>query len=402
MRVPSLLLFFFRYIYIPSLQAYIHLCFNILANAILLLVVCCCLFVVQYWYFEIVETYRKLFLTSVLSVISPGSTLQLVVGELFCVFSLILYVVLNPFRDTEMTRTSSICQVQIWYILFVLILINEDVNMPGYFNTVSIVISLLIVMIYVILWTLFEFFPLPKRIHNVLKMIYLPETAASRRDRKRRSSISGGGSDECVDRAIAVLSLPDPVIDQLRVHETDSHSLRVGKMRNHIFRLGKRRKIIQRQIRKLEKLGFALLAREQNISDDICEVQSKVDALKDDTDDVDIYSLELKRHDIRYGQDFPHAESSDDSESEGGLDFDAEMEMEEEEKMKEGGQNDGSEKDEMRGASAATTITISAQPLMSEGEGVQALSKKGGRQGESENNDVTAVARGDNGDTAIV
>lgn len=45
----------------------------------------------QHWYFEIVETSRRLMLTAILSVIAAGSSLQIIVAILFSLFYLEVY-----------------------------------------------------------------------------------------------------------------------------------------------------------------------------------------------------------------------------------------------------------------------------------------------------------------------
>lgn len=120
----------------------------------------------KFWYFEIIETLRKLFLTSVLSVISPGSTKQLVYGNLFVVVCLIVYIILSPFDDLELTTTSAICQLQIWFILFLSILIKENVHISSTFIHFSVAFAILFILVYEAFWCVVEFCPLPKRVRT--------------------------------------------------------------------------------------------------------------------------------------------------------------------------------------------------------------------------------------------
>ena len=131
----------------------------------------------RFWYFEIVETYRKLFLTSVLGAISPGSTKQLVIGNLFVVFCLIFYVCLRPFDDLELTLTSSICQLQIWFILFLGILIKEDVYISDTFFDVSVAFAVLFIVIYELFWCIIEFCPLPRKVKDHFDRFVVSKTS---------------------------------------------------------------------------------------------------------------------------------------------------------------------------------------------------------------------------------
>jgi hypothetical protein len=123
----------------------------------------------QFWYFEIAETYRKLFLASALSVISPGTTKQLVIAELFCVFSVIFYVIVSPYESDELAITSSICQLQVCFILFISILLKEDVAISNTFINISIIFAVCFVLGYELFWCVVEFCPLPKRAHDFIE-----------------------------------------------------------------------------------------------------------------------------------------------------------------------------------------------------------------------------------------
>ena len=163
----------------------------------------------NFWYFEIIETYRKLFLTSVLSVISPGSTKQLVFGNLFVVFCLVLYVCVEPFDDIELSTTSSICQLQVWYILFLSIIIKEEVHISQSFIEVSVAFAILFILVYESFLCVIEFCPLPKRVQAFIDSIIVSktyETESQKLMNKRKSFIKSDDVEASLESAIRVVS----------------------------------------------------------------------------------------------------------------------------------------------------------------------------------------------------
>jgi predicted outer membrane repeat protein len=169
----------------------------------------------KFWYFEIIETFRKLFLTSFLSVISPGSTKQLVFGNLFVVLCLILYVCMGPFDDLELTVTSAICQLQIWFILFLGILIKENVHISSTFIEVSVAFAILFILVYEIFWCIVEFCPLPKAVQEFFDRVIVSKshtsppsdsaviTTGHKQKRKLGNNVE---MEDAVERVLEVLS----------------------------------------------------------------------------------------------------------------------------------------------------------------------------------------------------
>lgn len=152
----------------------------------------------KFWYFEIVETYRKLCLTSVLSVISPGSTKQMVIGVLFSAFCLVAYAALRPFADRELTVTNFICQLQLCLILFVSILIKEEVHISETFPISTLVGALIFVPVYEAVLFLLE---LP--VKSYLTAIGL----------KEKSGVEVNASKSSVEVAVEKLDLESEVVE---------------------------------------------------------------------------------------------------------------------------------------------------------------------------------------------
>ena len=58
-------------------------------------------YIPKYWYFECVETFRRLFLTAFISVIVPGSATQLLVAIVMSFFFLRTYARVRPYLELE-------------------------------------------------------------------------------------------------------------------------------------------------------------------------------------------------------------------------------------------------------------------------------------------------------------
>ena len=81
------------------------------------------------WYWESVELLRKLILTSILALISPGSAGQVVVGCLVALFALLANIKLKPFAERSLNVVNQIAQLNLFLFLFVALLLK--VNLDG-------------------------------------------------------------------------------------------------------------------------------------------------------------------------------------------------------------------------------------------------------------------------------
>ena len=81
------------------------------------------------WYWESVELLRKLVLTSILALISPGSAGQVVVGALVALFALLANIKLKPFAERSLNFVNQVAQLNLFLFLFVALLLK--VNLDG-------------------------------------------------------------------------------------------------------------------------------------------------------------------------------------------------------------------------------------------------------------------------------
>ena len=72
----------------------------------------------QFWYWEIIETTRRLMLTAVLSVAEPGTTGQTVFAVVLAVMYIKLYGLFGPYTSTEDNMLSETGQYQIYFTFF--------------------------------------------------------------------------------------------------------------------------------------------------------------------------------------------------------------------------------------------------------------------------------------------
>jgi hypothetical protein len=73
------------------------------------------------WYWEVVETTKRLMLTGVLVLIAQGSAVQIIVGICFSARFLILYDIYQPFTDTFLAQVEAVSQRQIQCVFFWLV-----------------------------------------------------------------------------------------------------------------------------------------------------------------------------------------------------------------------------------------------------------------------------------------
>jgi hypothetical protein len=79
----------------------------------------------QFWYWEIVETTRRLFLTAVVSVVAVGSPGQIVFGIFIAVLFVKLYGYFAPYKSDENDFLQEVAQYQVFITLFIALLLQS-------------------------------------------------------------------------------------------------------------------------------------------------------------------------------------------------------------------------------------------------------------------------------------
>jgi hypothetical protein len=80
----------------------------------------------QYFYWEVIETYRRILLAGVLIVCHHGRTLQLVVACVVCVASILLYSLCDPYQSATATLSSKLTLWQLFGLFFVLLVASDE------------------------------------------------------------------------------------------------------------------------------------------------------------------------------------------------------------------------------------------------------------------------------------
>ena len=82
----------------------------------------------RFWYWEVVETAYRLLLTGILVIIAQGSGVQIIVGIMVALFFLKLCDIYRPYDDEKVQLLRDISQWQIFFVLFVALLLKADFN----------------------------------------------------------------------------------------------------------------------------------------------------------------------------------------------------------------------------------------------------------------------------------
>jgi hypothetical protein len=122
----------------------------------------------RFWYWEIIETTRRIMLTAVLSVLDPGSSGQSIVAVLIALFYIKVYGYFNPYREDSDDILSETGQFQIFFTFFCALIIQNDLLTKLWADTLGVVLTTInfAVVMYVIWFEIRMFYSDRKRIEN--------------------------------------------------------------------------------------------------------------------------------------------------------------------------------------------------------------------------------------------
>ena len=80
----------------------------------------------EFWYFEVVETARRISLTAVLSVTFPGSGSQVVFAIILSLIFKEIYSKLDPYADKKMAFTAELTSIQVFLTFFTVLVIEKS------------------------------------------------------------------------------------------------------------------------------------------------------------------------------------------------------------------------------------------------------------------------------------
>jgi len=80
----------------------------------------------EYWYWEVIECYRRIILISIVSIINPGSSLQSIVAVMFSLFFIKLYSHYTPYAARSDNILAEVGQFQVFFTFFISLIINNS------------------------------------------------------------------------------------------------------------------------------------------------------------------------------------------------------------------------------------------------------------------------------------
>jgi hypothetical protein len=111
----------------------------------------------KYWYFEVVDTYRRIFFTGGLTLLAPlGSQVQLMIGILLASATIFVYQTINPYESKELGYSAVICLWQVVIVLSIAILIQLEANISRAAITAVLLFSILSILVYEIGTSLYK------------------------------------------------------------------------------------------------------------------------------------------------------------------------------------------------------------------------------------------------------
>ena len=96
----------------------------------------------EYWYWEVIETTRRLMLTAVLSVVEPGGATQSVLSILLAQFYLKVYGYHMPYGEGSDNTLAEIGQYQIFFTFFAALIIQNDLMGPVWYEGIGVFLIL--------------------------------------------------------------------------------------------------------------------------------------------------------------------------------------------------------------------------------------------------------------------
>ena len=94
----------------------------------------------RFWYWEIIETFRRIMLTAVLSILAPGSPKQNIFGIVLTFIFTKLYGFYRPYLDHNDDVLADLGQVQIFLTFFAILIISQNILDPNTHATVGILL----------------------------------------------------------------------------------------------------------------------------------------------------------------------------------------------------------------------------------------------------------------------
>jgi hypothetical protein len=161
----------------------------------------------QCWYWEIVETIRRITMTGVIVLIAQGTSLQIVITMLLSLFFIKMYSHYAPFDDELLDVDAEFAQYQVYFVLFIALLMKEE-SIPamgsvwGYL-LVFVILSLLLLPFI----RLFKEKCLPAKFQHMGRVDH--EHFDHHIDELRRKELEANDDDSAWNEDVDIADLPD-------------------------------------------------------------------------------------------------------------------------------------------------------------------------------------------------
>lgn len=143
----------------------------------------------HFWYFEIIETYRRLFLTAFIAVIDPGSSFQFLCAICISYGFMRFYSQQNPYLEDQSSKLSQIAHNQIFFTYLAALFISNDLFSDETTSAVTVVL----IMTLLALVCLALFFEVNNFIQYHRHLMHVATLGASTKD--DRLSMASNGED---------------------------------------------------------------------------------------------------------------------------------------------------------------------------------------------------------------
>jgi hypothetical protein len=192
-----------------------------------------CQYKPKFWYWEVVEILRKVFLCGWLVVFGHGTTLQVILGVSFNLVFIKIYALFEPYRDVEASGTAECSIWQVFGIYFIALLLRDDSFSNSRSTDLDVVLMAIIVsgliMEIFIIWR--RRFPRSSTIESYTvteevreqKRLDMAVTKTSKSESKDDRSTKG--SDKCLEMTVLEdHSEEDQALEELKAKPTTSGS----------------------------------------------------------------------------------------------------------------------------------------------------------------------------------
>jgi hypothetical protein len=102
----------------------------------------------RFWYWEVIETIRRIVLTALVAIISPGTSLQSILSILFAIFFLQLYGVFAPYEDDEDDALANLGQIQVFLTFFAALIVQNQLLSETWFDLLGVLMIVINVVMY--------------------------------------------------------------------------------------------------------------------------------------------------------------------------------------------------------------------------------------------------------------